>query len=136
MKKKQKEIISNIWCKYKRGRQKLEDQIRKWIFSGFVQKYNMLFGILVCALFTSILWELLPLGAFFVADIYLIVGNCIGLYFTFKNRKETHSVSKNSSRRSHSKSSWFSSSLGSLRLKQFKRHSSHGWDEDQLLETC
>lgn len=26
---------------------------------------------------------------FFIADILLIIGNCIGLYFTFKNRKES-----------------------------------------------
>lgn len=58
-------------------------------FSGFVQKNNMLVGILICALITSILWILLPIAFVFVADIYLVIGNCLGLYLTFKNRKET-----------------------------------------------
>ena len=60
-------------------------------FSEFVQKNNMLVGILICALITSILWIIFPIGAFFVADIYLVIGNCLGLYLTFKNRKETQS---------------------------------------------
>lgn len=60
-------------------------------FSGFVQKNNMLVGILICALVTSVLWMILPIYAFFVADIYLVVGNCLGLYLTFKNKKETQS---------------------------------------------
>jgi hypothetical protein len=58
-------------------------------FSGFAQKNNMLVGILISALITSVFWILIPIAAFFIADIYLIVGNLLGLYLTFKNRKET-----------------------------------------------
>ena len=83
-----------------------EEGIEKYMvsefFAGFVQKNNMLVGILICALFTSIIFEILYyflgflfnlsfLGIVFLADIYLIIGNCVGLYVTFKNRKETQS---------------------------------------------
>ena len=60
-------------------------------YSGFFQRYNMLIGVLICALFTSILYFILPLSFFFMSDIYLVVGNCFGLYFTFNNRKESQS---------------------------------------------
>jgi len=60
-------------------------------YSGFNQRYNMIFGVLICALLTSVLYIILQVYFFFIADIYLVVGNCIGLYFTFKNRKESQS---------------------------------------------
>jgi hypothetical protein len=59
--------------------------------STFAKKNNMLTGVLICALMTSILFVILPVYFFFIADIYFIVGNCVGLYFTFKNRKESQS---------------------------------------------
>ncbi|MFX0049080.1 MAG: hypothetical protein ACFE8G_13090 [Candidatus Hermodarchaeota archaeon] len=60
-------------------------------YSGFIQKHNMLFGILICALLTSILFSIIPSGFFFIADIFLVIGNCIGLYITFRNRKKSQS---------------------------------------------
>ncbi|MHA1105494.1 MAG: hypothetical protein ACTSPN_07195 [Promethearchaeota archaeon] len=63
-------------------------------YSGFAQRYNMLIGIIICALFTSILFLILPYGYIFLADIYLVIGCCIGLYFTFKNKKESQSYIK------------------------------------------
>jgi len=60
-------------------------------YSGFAQRYNMLIGVLICTLITSILFIIYPLEFFFIADIYLVVGVCIGLYFTFRYRKESQS---------------------------------------------
>jgi len=60
-------------------------------YSGFVQRYNMMIGILFCALLTSIVFLIFPMGFFFMADIYLVIGGGIGLYFTLKNRKESQS---------------------------------------------
>ena len=60
-------------------------------YSGFAQRYNMLIGILICALFTSILTLILLIGFFFLGDVFLVVGGGIGLYFTFKNRIESQS---------------------------------------------
>jgi len=60
-------------------------------YSGFIQKYNVMIGVLLCALSTSILILIFPMGLFFLGDIYLVVGGGIGLYFTFKNRKESQS---------------------------------------------
>lgn len=61
------------------------------VFIEFVKKYNMLFGVLICALVTSVVFMIIPVYFFFLADIHLIMGNCFGLFFTFKNRKETQS---------------------------------------------
>ena len=63
-------------------------------YSGFAQRNNMLIGIIICALFTSILFLILPYGFIFLADIYLVIGCCIGLYFTFKNKIESQSYIK------------------------------------------
>jgi hypothetical protein len=60
-------------------------------YSGFVQKYNMMVGVLTIALITSILFIIMPFGILFMADIFLVVGGSIGLYFTFKNKKESQS---------------------------------------------
>ncbi len=60
-------------------------------YSGFVQRYNMIIGVLVCALLTSFLFFMFPIGFYFMADIYLVIGGGIGLYLTFKNRKESQS---------------------------------------------
>ena len=61
-------------------------------YSGLPQRYNMMTGVLLCAFSTSILFLILPIiGIFFMADIFLVVGNCIGLYFTFRYRKESQS---------------------------------------------
>ena len=60
-------------------------------YSGFVQRHNMMIGILICALLTSILFIMIPIGFFFMADIYLVIGGGFGLYFTFKYRKESQS---------------------------------------------
>ncbi len=58
-------------------------------YSGFLQKYNMLIGVLLSGLITSIFFMILPAGFFFLGDILLVIGSCIGLYFTFKKRKES-----------------------------------------------
>jgi len=58
-------------------------------YSGFAQKYNMIIGILLCALITNVMFFIYPLGLFFIADIYFVIGSCISLYFTFKYRKES-----------------------------------------------
>jgi len=58
-------------------------------YSGFAQRYNMMIGVLLCAFLTTILFIILPSGLFFMADMFLVLGNCIGLYITFKNRKES-----------------------------------------------
>ncbi|MCJ7647217.1 MAG: hypothetical protein MUP85_01260 [Candidatus Lokiarchaeota archaeon] len=60
-------------------------------YSGLAQRYNMILGVLICAFSTSILFLILPIGIIFMADIFLVVGNCIGLYFTFRYRKESQS---------------------------------------------
>lgn len=58
--------------------------------SGFLQKYNMIIGVLLIGLITSILFLILPYASyFFLGDILLLIGSCCGLYFTFKKRKET-----------------------------------------------
>jgi len=64
-------------------------------YSGFLQKYNMLIGVLLCGLITSIFFMILPTGFFFLGDILLGIGSCIGLYFTFKKKKETQLHIKN-----------------------------------------
>jgi hypothetical protein len=58
-------------------------------YSGNVQKYNMLIGILLCTFLTSFLFLIMPLGIIFPADVYLVVGGGIGLYITFKDRNES-----------------------------------------------
>ena len=60
-------------------------------YSGNVQKYNILLGILLCGFITSFLFFIMPFGIIFPSDVYLVVGGGIGLYFTFKNRKESQS---------------------------------------------
>jgi len=60
-------------------------------YSGLAQRYNMILGVLICAFSTSILFLIFPIGIFFMADILLVVGTCIGLYFTFRYRKESQS---------------------------------------------
>ena len=60
-------------------------------YFGNVQKYNILLGVFLCAFLTSFLFLIMPLGIIFPADIYLVVGGGIGLYITFKNRKESQS---------------------------------------------
>lgn len=60
-------------------------------YVGFAQRNNMMIGILICAFTTSVLFILIPSGIFFMADIFLVVGCCIGLYLTFNNRKESQS---------------------------------------------
>ena len=59
-------------------------------YYGFA-RYNMLIGVLISALLTNILFLIIPLGLFIIADIFLVIGSCIGLYFTFKYRKESQS---------------------------------------------
>ena len=62
-------------------------------YSGFTQRYNMLIGVLLWAFSTSILFLIMPFyyGFIFLADIFLVVGGVIGLYFTFRYRKESQS---------------------------------------------
>ena len=60
-------------------------------YSGFAQRYNMPIGVLISALLTNILFLIIPFGLFILADIFLVIGSCIGLYFTFKYRKESQS---------------------------------------------
>jgi len=59
--------------------------------SGFAQRYNMAIGVLLSVLITNILFLILPTGFFFMGDIILIIGSCIGLFFTFKYRNEYQS---------------------------------------------
>jgi len=59
--------------------------------SGFAQRYNMAIGVLLSVLITNILFLILPTGFFFIGDIILVIGSCIGLFFTFKYRKEYQS---------------------------------------------
>ena len=56
-------------------------------YSGFAQRYNMVLGVLLSVLITNILFLILPTGFFFMGDIILIIGGCIGLYFTFRYKK-------------------------------------------------
>ena len=58
-------------------------------YVGFAQKYNMVIGVLLSGLITSIFFMIFPTGFFFLGDILLVIGSCIGLYFTFKKKKET-----------------------------------------------
>ena len=58
-------------------------------YSGFAQRYNMAIGVLLSVLITNILFLILPTGFFFMGDIILVIGCCIGLYFTFRYRKES-----------------------------------------------
>jgi len=58
-------------------------------YEGFSQRYNMLIGVQIIALLTSILFFVFPIGFLFLGDIYLVIGCCVGLYFTFKNKKES-----------------------------------------------
>ncbi|MHA1472794.1 MAG: hypothetical protein ACTSQW_06840 [Promethearchaeota archaeon] len=58
-------------------------------YIGFFQKYNMIIGVLLSGLITSIFFMVYPTGFFFLGDILLVIGSCIGLYFTFKKRKDT-----------------------------------------------
>jgi len=62
-------------------------------YSGFAQRYNMIIGVLINALTTSILFLTMPFyyGFIFLADIFLVIGGSIGLYFTFRYRKESQS---------------------------------------------
>ena len=63
-------------------------------YSGFAQRYNMLIGILICALFPSILLTigfLFYIGYLFLGDIYIVFGCFFGLYITFKYKKESQS---------------------------------------------
>ena len=58
---------------------------------GFPQKYNIPIGVLIITVVTSLLCVLLPLGFLVFGDIYLAIGCCLGLYVTFKFRKESES---------------------------------------------
>jgi len=60
-------------------------------YSGFVQKYNMLIGIIICVLFTSISLTIFPYGLLFLGDIFIGLGCFFGLYITFKYKKESQS---------------------------------------------
>ncbi|TET03736.1 MAG: hypothetical protein E3J90_01690 [Promethearchaeota archaeon] len=60
-------------------------------YSGFAQRYSMVIGVLLSVLITNILFLILPTGFFFMGDIILIIGGSIGLFFTFKYRKEYQS---------------------------------------------
>ena len=60
-------------------------------YSGNMQKYNMLIGVLLFAFLTSFLFLIMPFfyGFVFLADLFLVIAGVIGLYFTFKYRKES-----------------------------------------------
>ena len=60
-------------------------------YSGFAQRYNMVIGVLLSVLITNIMFLILPTGIFFMGDTLLVIGDCIGLYFTFRYRKESES---------------------------------------------
>ena len=49
----------------------------------------MIIGVLLSGLITSIFFMIYPTGFFFLGDILLVIGSCVGLYFTFKKRKDT-----------------------------------------------
>ena len=57
-------------------------------YIGFFQKYNMIIGVLLSGLITSIFFMVYPTGFLFLGDILLVIGSCIGLYFTFKKKKD------------------------------------------------
>ena len=63
-------------------------------YIGIFQRYNIMFGVLLSALLISILFIFFPFGFIFLADIFLVIGVCIGLYITFKNRNESQSYIK------------------------------------------
>ena len=73
----------------------MKNVVKKYLvaqtYSGFTQRYNKMIGVLLIVLLTNILFIILPIGFFFIADIYLVVGCCFGLYLTFKNLKESQS---------------------------------------------
>jgi len=58
-------------------------------YIGFFQKHNMTIGVLLSSLITSIFFMVYPTGFFFLGDILLVIGSCVGLYFTFKKIKDT-----------------------------------------------
>jgi riboflavin transporter FmnP len=59
---------------------------------GFLQRYNILIGILIYSLFTSILlFFFTGVFFFFGGDIFLVAGCCLGLYFTFKKKQDSQS---------------------------------------------
>jgi len=60
-------------------------------YSGFAQRYSMVIGVLLSVLITNVLFLILPTGFFFDGDIILVIGGSIGLFFTFKYRKEYQS---------------------------------------------
>ena len=60
-------------------------------YSEFAQRYNVVLGILLFAFSTSVLLSFIPFGIFFTGDLFLVIGGSIGLYFTFKYRKESQS---------------------------------------------
>ncbi|MHA2289724.1 MAG: hypothetical protein ACXABG_13145 [Promethearchaeota archaeon] len=57
----------------------------------FLQRYNILIGIIICTFFTSIFTLVLQTGFFFMGDIFLVISCGIGLYVTFENRSESQS---------------------------------------------
>jgi len=57
-------------------------------YSGFAQRYSMVIGVLLSVLITNTLFLIRPTEFFFLGDIMLVIGDCIGLFFTFKYRKE------------------------------------------------
>ena len=63
-------------------------------YIGIFQRHNILTGVLLSALLTSIAFMFFPFGIFFMADIFLVIGVGIGLYITFKNINESQSPIK------------------------------------------
>lgn len=67
-------------------------------YIGIFQRHNILIGVLLSALLTSIAsFVFIPFGFFgfvFWADIFLVIGVGIGLYITFKNINESQSPIK------------------------------------------
>ena len=60
--------------------------------SGFLQRFNMLIGIINCTIITSILFMIWPFFGFIsYGDIFLVIGCFFGLYITFKYKKESQS---------------------------------------------
>ena len=58
---------------------------------GFLERYNMVIGILICSLFTGILQIIMPIYFVFFGDMYFVAGCCLGLYFTFKKKQDSQS---------------------------------------------
>ena len=61
-------------------------------YSGPIQKYNMLLGILLCTLITGVFYMFsisFFIGIIFRGDLFYIIGSIAGLYVTFKYRKES-----------------------------------------------